>query len=129
MNQSALIRTAETEVARLLPTLPRDIRDLADALPLVCLPRPTRAMLSDGLEPDLLGLFVGPSLLDSAAELDGAGAADPLPPQILLFVQNLWKYAESDLETYRSEVRITYLHELGHYLGLEESDLADRNLD
>ncbi len=129
MNWNTLIRHAETEVARLRPTLPPDIRELADALPVVCLRRPSRAMLADGLEPDLLGLFVGPSLQDAAAELDGGGAADPLPPQILLFVENLWEYAESDLETFRSEVRITYLHELGHYLGLDESDLADRDLE
>jgi predicted Zn-dependent protease with MMP-like domain len=34
-----------------------------------------------------------------------------------------------DAATFREEVRRTYLHELGHYLGLDEDDLADRDLD
>jgi predicted Zn-dependent protease with MMP-like domain len=42
-------------------------------------------------------------------------------PRIRLFLDNLWDYAEHDRETYREEVRITLLHELGHYLGLDEA--------
>ena len=84
----------------------------------------TREMVEDeGVEPDLLGLFVGPAL-DEAAGLD-----DPLPPEILLFLENLWDYAEEDPGIFREEVRRTYLHELGHYLGLEEDDMASRDLD
>ncbi|NCC93758.1 MAG: hypothetical protein EOM10_10815, partial [Opitutae bacterium] len=30
---------------------------------------------------------------------------------------------------YRDEVRVTYYHELGHYLGLEEGDLEERGLE
>jgi len=30
---------------------------------------------------------------------------------------------------YREEVRVTYLHELGHYLGWDEDDLTARGLD
>jgi len=35
--------------------------------------------------------------------------------------------AEED--SYREEVRITFLHELGHYLGLDEGDLFQRGLE
>jgi predicted Zn-dependent protease with MMP-like domain len=31
--------------------------------------------------------------------------------------------------TFQEEVRRTYLHELGHYLGLDEEALAERDLD
>ena len=34
----------------------------------------------------------------------------------------------TDETTYRQEVRTTLLHELGHYLGLDEDDLDDRGL-
>jgi predicted Zn-dependent protease with MMP-like domain len=51
-----------------------------------------------------------------------------LPPQIILFLDNLWDFAEGDPEVYRDEVQATYLHELGHYLGLDEIDLDDRGL-
>ena len=45
-------------------------------------------------------------------------------PRIRLFLDNLWHDSEGHLETYRDEVRITLLHELGHYLGLDEDQVA-----
>jgi len=84
-------------------------------------PAPGRALLEDGCEPDLLGLFIGSALAESGGS--------PLPPQILLFLENLWDMAEGDENTYRHEIRTTYLHELGHYLGLDELDLEERGLD
>ena len=56
-------------------------------------------------------------------------AALPLPPQIILFLENLWDMAESEEEAFREEVHTTYLQELGHYLGLDEDDLFDRGLE
>ena len=52
-----------------------------------------------------------------------------LPPQILLFLANIWDYAGGAEPAFREEVRVTYLHELGHYLGWDESDLEVRGLD
>ena len=52
-----------------------------------------------------------------------------VPPQILLFLANLWDYADGDEALFREEVRTTYLHELGHYLGLDELDLEERGLE
>ena len=37
-------------------------------------------------------------------------------------------FAEDDPDTFREEVRITFLHELGHLLGLDEEDLDVRGL-
>jgi hypothetical protein len=37
--------------------------------------------------------------------------------------------ADADEEIFREEVHTTYLHELGHYLGLDEDDLFDRGLE
>ncbi|MBL9126699.1 MAG: metallopeptidase family protein, partial [Verrucomicrobiales bacterium] len=48
---------------------------------------------------------------------------------ILLFLENLWEFVEGDSDGYYEEVRTTYLHELGHYLGLDEIDLEERGLD
>lgn len=53
----------------------------------------------------------------------------PIPPQIILFLENLWDFSDGDEAIYREEIRITLLHELGHYLGLDELDLEDRGLD
>jgi predicted Zn-dependent protease with MMP-like domain len=74
------------------------------------------------LDPDLLGLF------------EGNARCDPLPespdemPRIRLFLDNLWDDCNGDLQTYRDEVRITFLHELGHYLGLDEDQVAELGL-
>ena len=34
-----------------------------------------------------------------------------------------------DVDVFREEVRLTYLHELGHYLGWDEDELTARGLD
>ena len=124
MNLVALERMAKTEVEALRLQLPREMARRAGEVPVVMLPRPTKAMVrDDGVDPDLLGLFVGPNCAE------GVESGDPLPPEILLFLENLWDYADGDEELFREEVRVTYYHELGHYLGLEEGDLEDRGLE
>lgn len=124
MNLVALERMAKREVEALRLQLPREMARRAAEVPVVMLPRPTKAMVrADGVDPDLLGLFVGPNCAE------GVESGDPLPPEILLFLENLWDYADGDEELFREEVRVTYYHELGHYLGLEEGDLEDRGLE
>jgi predicted Zn-dependent protease with MMP-like domain len=123
MKISRLIELAEQTVAAARRRLPADIREAAAAVPVCFEPRPNDALVAEGSEPDLLGLFVGH---EHGAELTDA---QPLPPQILLFVDNIWDYAEGDVEAYRDEVRLTYLHELGHYLGWDEDEIARRGLD
>ena len=118
-----LTALAEEVVAATQRRLPAAVRAPARQVPVCCEPRPNADILAEGWEPDILGLFVG------AAHDEDPGAPQPFPPQILLFLDNLWDYAEGDEPVYRDEVRITYLHELGHYLGWDESDLEDRGLD
>lgn len=119
---SELLSTAQGEIEATLRALPGALRDAARTVPVVYERHPNRALIEDGLDADLLGLFVG----DPRAE---AGQGSALPPQILLFLENLWDFAEGDLDLYGEEVRTTYLHELGHYLGLDEIDLEERGLE
>ena len=72
---------------------------------------------------DLLGLFEGASLSDGSPD-----SAESLP-RIRLFLDSLWDYAEGDPVAFREEVRITLLHELGHFLGLDEDQVADMGLE
>jgi predicted Zn-dependent protease with MMP-like domain len=118
-----LSKIAETVVATTQRRLPAEIRGPALQVPVCFEPCPNDQILAEGWEPDILGLFVGPP------HGDDPGSADPLPSQILLFLENIWDLAEGDEAVYRDEVRITYLHELGHYLGWDESDLEARGLD
>lgn len=123
MNLDRLEKIARAEVAALARKLPPEMAARAKTIPVVVMARPTKAMVRDGVEPDLLGLFVGPNWAE------GAESGDPLPAEILLFAENLWDYAEGDEQIFREEVRVTYFHELGHYLGLEEGELEDRGLE
>lgn len=103
--------------------LPPEIRPLARGVAVHYEARPDADVLAEGFEPDILGLFTGNP---HGSEL----AHDhPAPPQILLYLESLWDFAEADADIFREEVRLTYLHELGHYLGWDEDDLAARGLD
>ena len=114
---------ALAEVKETLASLPAPLRERAQALPVTFERLPNAAHLRDGIERDTLGLFVGPEFAYEGS------TASPLPPQIILFLENLWDQAEADQGVFREEVRTTYLHELGHYLGLDEDDLCDRGLE
>jgi len=52
-----------------------------------------------------------------------------LPPTITLFLANLRDEAGDDPAIFRQEVRTTLLHEIGHYLGLDEDGLIARGLE
>ncbi|MGA2658592.1 MAG: metallopeptidase family protein [Verrucomicrobiota bacterium] len=114
---------AAKEVEATLAALPAPLRERAQALPVTLQRRPNAAQRGDGIEPDTLGLFVGSEF--AAQET----SALPLPPQIILFLENLWAQAEADEEVFRQEVHTTCLHELGHYLGLDEEGLFERGLE
>ena len=114
---------ALAEVKATLAALPEPLRDRAQALPVTFERLPNKAQLRDGIYPDTVGLFVGPEFAYEET------TALPLPPQIILFLANIWDLAEADEEFFREEVRTTYLHELGHYLGLDEDDLFERGLE
>ena len=81
-------------------------------------------MLLGGL---LLAILL--SLFSGSPHGSEGGEDLPMPPQIYLYLESLWEVAEGDLKVFQDEVKITYLHELGHYLGWDEDDLADRGLD
>ena len=118
-----LLVAARESVEDTVRQLPAPVRQRARAVPISYEERPDEDLLADGVEPDVLGLFVGDAFPD------GLTGTDPLPAQILLFLENIWAYAQHDATTYREEIRRTLLHELGHYLGLDEDQLADRDLD
>lgn len=114
---------AAREVESILDELPEPLQPKARALPVTFERIPNPVLQDEGILPDTLGLFVGPEYSE-----EGHGPS-PLPPQIILFLENLWDFAEGNEEFFAEEVRTTYLHELGHYLGLDEDDLGERGLD
>ncbi|HWA85293.1 MAG TPA: metallopeptidase family protein [Opitutus sp.] len=123
MKHSRLTAIAADVVGAAQRQLPPDLRPLARGVPVHYESVPSDDVLREGFEPDILGLFTGSA---HGTELD---QTNPAPPQILLYIGNLWDLAEGDLDIFREETRLTYLHELGHYFGWDEDDLAARGLD
>jgi len=112
---------AAREVDAVVSALPPPLRARAERLPVTLPLRPNAALQADGIEADTLGLFIG---MEFAQE--GSEAA---PSQIILFVENILDEAEGDERVFRDEIRKTFLHELGHYLGLDEKELEQRGLE
>ena len=104
-------------------SLPPDLRRFAEQVAVSYENTVARHWVEDGVEPDSLGLFSGPSYADEDYGTDFE------PPLITLFLANLWDFAEGDVAAFRREVRTTYLHEFGHFLGLDEGGLAERGLE
>jgi tetratricopeptide (TPR) repeat protein len=76
------------------------------------------------LSPSILGLFRGPSHGRS-------GGLDPvthLPSAIVLFQRNLERFATSRADLIE-QIGVTLVHEVGHFLGLDEEELYERGLD
>ncbi len=103
--------------------LPPEIRALARGVAVHYERAPAPDVLAEGFEPDILGLFTG---APHGREMD---QDNPTPPQILLYLESLWSFAGEDAELFKEEVRLTYLHELGHFLGWDEDDVAARGLE
>lgn len=112
---------ASSEVEAVLNDLPETLRDHVQQLPITFEPKPNEGFQAEGIEDDTLGLFTGAEFVEEGHM--------PMPPQIILFLENIWDQAEGDENTFRGEIRTTFLHEIGHFLGMGEDDLTERGLD
>ncbi|HZI93384.1 MAG TPA: metallopeptidase family protein [Patescibacteria group bacterium] len=119
---SSLTRSEfERVVEQALATLPAQFLDRLGNVPILIEEVPGPALLAslEDPEPDLLGLFVGTPLPE--ASLQDLPRA---PDAVYLFKRNLER-AASDREELVEEIRVTLLHEIGHFLGLDEDDLEE----
>jgi len=121
MHSNELRAIAEAEVGEVIRQLPEILRTASERVIISYEAAPTGEDIEDGLIGDELGLFEGPSLMDDPAieEL----------PKIRLFIANLWDWVDGNVEAYREEVATTFLHELGHFLGWDEEEIAERGLE
>jgi predicted Zn-dependent protease with MMP-like domain len=121
INWDELCGLATKEIENTLERLPEPLRERAARLPVTFEKRPNIELQADGIEADTLGLFAGPEMAEEEMV--------PMPSQIILFLENLWEVAEGDQTAFLEEVNTTFLHELGHFFGLDEDDLSDRGLE
>lgn len=77
------------------------------------------ALLEENPDEELLmGEFVGVPITEKST-WDTAG-----PDRVVLYQKNIEAACATDAEI-REEVRLTVLHELGHYFGMDEEQLED----
>jgi predicted Zn-dependent protease with MMP-like domain len=116
-------RVTEDAFAKLmeesLEELPQQVRDFLKNVAIIVEDVPDvdeMKKLDPPLSPGSLGLF----------SADQAGNMQ-MPTRITLFRKNL-EIACGDEDQMRDEVSTTLVHEVGHYLGLDEDDLDERGL-
>lgn len=116
----------EAQVARAIDMLPDPFRERLDEVAVTVDDVPSDDLLDDPanpIDPELLGLFVGVPLTDRSFAASG-----DLPPRIFLFKRNLERFAP-DEASLAEEIVITLRHELAHYLGMDEDEIADAGYD
>lgn len=113
----------KTLLDKVLASLPRVIREAVLEVPVLVEPKPARSIAEHApvINPEILGLFVGTSVGDKLG--GGSGYGDV----VLLFQRNLERAGESRQEVSK-EMKITLLHEYGHYLGFDEEELEHLGL-
>ncbi|HEX4138798.1 MAG TPA: metallopeptidase family protein [Candidatus Methylacidiphilales bacterium] len=69
-----------------------------------------------------------PEILGHYGNFEPGEVSDANGP-IILYLGAIEAFCAEEGEDFAEEVRITYLHELGHHLGLDEGDLEERGLE
>jgi len=111
------------EVARLVDRLPRRFREQLRNVEFVVEERPSRELLlEEDLDPEedtIYGLYQGVPLPERSS-------LDPplLPDKITIFAEPLLEDFP-DLNELREELRLTLLHEIAHYFGMDEEEVED----
>ncbi len=111
------------EVARLIDRLPRQFREQLRNVEFVVEDRPSQELLLaeeiDLEEETLYGLYQGIPLPERSS-------LDPplLPDKITIFAEALLADFP-DPEELHEELRLTVLHEIAHYFGMDEEEIED----
>jgi predicted Zn-dependent protease with MMP-like domain len=111
------------EVARILDKLPRRFREQLHNLEIVVEERPSEELLrSEGLDPrcdTLYGIYEGIPLPERSV-LD----LPLLPDKITIFAEPLLEDFP-DPQELREEIRLTVIHEIAHYFGMDDDEIED----
>ncbi len=118
LDEATIEKTAEAALAE----LPDRARALLRDVPIIVAELPAEADVDGGLDPRALGLFTGTAFPD----MPHVGGQPGLT-QIVLFRRNIERVAE-DEDDLLEELRITLLHETGHFFGLDEAELEGAGL-
>lgn len=124
LTSKELFELASTVVEDTMMQLPAEIAKIARTVVVILQPSPGAEVHPEFTPSELLGYYTGHTVSQDAGYSEA-----PAPPRIYLYLRNLYKHALSRPRLFRSEVRRTFLHELGHFLDWDEEDLRLRDLD
>ena len=115
-------RAFERIVREVLNTLPETFREHLDNVAIVVAEWPTAADERHGAdedagESDLMGLYHGTPFTERTTDYHLT-----VPDQITIYRQPILAACRSEVET-REEIRLTVLHEIGHFFGLGDDEL------
>ncbi len=111
-------------VEAMVEEIPEPLRQPLQNVPIIVEDHPSEAMLYGGdppMDPLLLGIFDGIPLTEPQDLVTS-------PTRIVLYLENIWLLGYSR-EVLEEELWVTLKHEIGHYFGLNEDELAERGLD
>jgi predicted Zn-dependent protease with MMP-like domain/cytochrome c-type biogenesis protein CcmH/NrfG len=106
-----------------LAELPAEIRDRLTNVPIIASDYPGDELVRDGFDPRMLGFFSGVPY----PERQLVGTPSPHLDCIFLFQRNIERIVQSK-EELGQEIRITLIHEAGHFFALDEARLEELGL-
>ena len=122
MKRKLTDREFDRIIQKAIRRIPEDVREHLKNIMISVQDRPSEDLLEEmGYAPDetLFGLYYGTSLLERSMN------EPPLyPDTIFLFQEPLEEYCETP-EELEEEIEITVVHEIAHYLGIDEERLAE----
>ncbi len=111
------------EVAQVLDRLPEEFRSRLHNVEIVIEQRPQKSQLiAMGLDPQrdvLYGLYEGTPLPERSSVYPPV-----LPDKITIFSEPLIRDF-TDTSELRKQIRLTLLHEIAHYFGIDEKEIED----
>ena len=113
-----------TLVEEALDALPRRFRERMKNVAVLVRPQPQRARKANASPrrrdaPLILGEYIGVPQTERSTFMTSSG-----PDYIVLYQKNIEAVCGSPSEI-REQVRLTLIHELGHYFGMSEEQLRD----
>jgi predicted Zn-dependent protease with MMP-like domain/Flp pilus assembly protein TadD len=106
-----------------LAELPERIRKLLENVPIVASDYPAIEIVAEGNDPRMMGFFSGVPYPEKSNISDQAPHLDC----VFLYQRNIERMSRDRDEVAR-EIRITLLHETGHFFGLSEEELEEMGL-
>jgi predicted Zn-dependent protease with MMP-like domain len=109
-------------VSRAIERIPEEIREHLDNIVISVRRRPSRELIREmgiGSGGDLLGLFQGVPLTERSI------TAPPLFPDTIFLFQEALERMCTTVEDLEEQIEITVVHEVAHFIGMDEERLAE----